>query len=102
MVPRRRLRRASRAALLLAYVIAGSGAVYAAGGHGTGSHRASHTANWRVLNTAAVGPRPGAAVADGRTRRAFVASRDSVSGLDRAAGGALRTLPRGVGRPDFG
>src|SRR5215470_8077600 len=94
--------RASRVALVLACAIAGFGAAYAAGGHGSRSHSASHTASWRVLHTVTAGSRPVAVAVDERARRAFVASRDSVSVLDGASGAALRTIRAGVGTQDYG
>src|SRR5918911_2062363 len=73
MVPRRRPRRASMVALLLAWLIAGSSTVHAAGGPGRGSYHASGALSWHVLNTVAVGSRPVAVAVDGRTGHAFVA-----------------------------
>src|SRR5918912_4399041 len=102
MVPRRRPRRASMVALLLAWLIAGSSTVHAAGGHGRGSYRASGALSWRVLNTVAVGSRPVAVAVDGHTGRAFVAGGNRVSVLDGASGVALRTIHAGVGTPDSG
>src|SRR5437763_12212224 len=102
MVPRRRLWRVSMVALLLACCIAGSGAVQAAGGHGSASHSASGAVSWRVLNTVAVGSRPVAVAVDGHTGRAFVAGGNRVSVLDGASGAALRTIPAGVGAHDYG
>src|SRR5437588_773912 len=86
MVPRRRPRRASMVALLLACLIAGSGTVHAAAEHGSGSHRAPGAVRWRVLNTVAVGSRPVAVVVDERAGRAFVAGGNGVSVLDGASG----------------
>src|SRR5437588_10093541 len=102
MVPRRRLRRVSTVALLLACCIAGSGAVQAAGGHGSASHSASGAVSWRVLNTVAVGSRPVAVAVDGHTGRAFVAGGNRVSVLDGASGVALRTIPAGGGVHGYG
>src|SRR5437879_6533381 len=102
MVPRRRLRRACAVALLLACFITGSGAVHAAGGHGTGSHSASGAVSWRVLNTVAVGSRPVAVAVDERTGHAFVVGGNKVSVLDGAGEAALRTIPTGVGIQDYG
>src|ERR671937_263446 len=102
MVPRRRPRRTSRVALLLACLIAGSSTVHAAGGHGRGSYHASGALSWHVLNTVAVGSRPVAVAVDGHTGRAFVAGGEGVSVLDAAGGAALKPTPAGVGTHAYG
>src|SRR5437763_14161368 len=102
MVPRRRPPHTSMVALLLACLIAGSGTVHAAAGHGSGSHRASGALRWRVLNTVAVGSRPVAVAVDGRTGRAFVAGGGRVGVVDGARGGAPGTHTAGVGAQGYG
>src|SRR2546423_7446816 len=101
MVPRRRPRRASMVALLLACLIAGSGTVHAAAEHGSGSHRAPGAVRWRVLNTVAVGSRPVAVVVDERAGRAFVAGGDGGGGVGGGRGGALGNNPPPGGAPAF-
>src|ERR671933_2573943 len=102
MVPRRRPRRASMVALLLAWLIAGSITVHAAGGHGRGSYRASGALSWHVLNTVAVGSRPVAVAVDGHTGRAFVAGGGRGGGLFGARGGGLGGHPPRGRTPSYG
>src|SRR5918911_4668315 len=100
MVPRRRPRRASMVALLLAWLIAGSSTVHAAGGPGRGSNHASGALSWHVLNTVAVGSRPVAVAVDGHTGRAFVAGGGGGGGgCGGPGGGGWNTPPPGRGPP---
>src|SRR5919199_1900214 len=101
MVLRRRPRRASMVALLLAWLIAASSTVHAAGGHGRGSSHASGALSWHVLNTVAVGSRPVAVAVDGRTGRAFVAGGGRGGGVVGASGAAPRNTPPRGGGPSF-
>src|ERR687885_792277 len=97
MVLRRRPRRASMVALLLAWLIAASSTVHAAGGHGRGSSHASGALSWHVLNTVAVGSRPVAVAVDGRTGRAFVAGGGKGGGGEGGPGGAAWNTPPPAG-----